>query len=117
MSFQDNSIPGEGEYAPPPPRAAEAPVVASATPPRTRISTAWVALIGGAIAVILLLVFVLENSTPGDFAFLGMHFTLPLGVAVLLAAVCGVIVTAIIGTARIHQIRQALRRPHRAKRR
>jgi len=86
------------------------PVIAA--PPerirRTPVSAAWAGLIIGAVITILLLVFVLENLTPGRFAFFGAHFTLPLGVAVLLAGVVGILIMAIVGTARIHQLRRAL---------
>ncbi|WP_216894515.1 LapA family protein [Nocardia alni] len=78
---------------------------------RTLVSTAWAALSGGALILILILVFVLENLTPGKFTFLGAHFTLPLGVAVLLAAIVGMLVMAVIGTARILQVRRAMTRP------
>ena len=87
-----------------------APEPVAVPPPRirrTRVSTAWAALSGGALALILVLVFVLENLTPGRFAFLGAHFTLPLGVAVLLAAIVGVLIMAVVGTARIRQVRRA----------
>jgi uncharacterized integral membrane protein len=121
-----NAIPGDGNYVDPIPTAPQpdstaprtpGPIASPAVPHRTRISTAWVALIGGAIALVLLLVFVMQNSTPGRFNFLGLHFTLPLGVAVLLAAVIGVLVTAAIGTARIRQVRHTLRRTPRTRRR
>ncbi len=99
------STPAEVEPAPPEHAAVPVPRIR-----RTRVSTAWAALSGGALILILVLIFVLENLTPGKFAFLGAHFTLPLGIAVLLAAIVGVLVMAVIGTARIRQVRRAMTR-------
>lgn len=42
----------------------------------------------------------------------GAHTHLPLGVALLLAAVCGVLLVAIPGTGRILQLRVTARRNH-----
>ncbi|MBF9069628.1 LapA family protein [Streptacidiphilus fuscans] len=74
---------------------------------RTRLSSAWVATIVAALVLVLLLIFILENSARVDVSFLGAHGHLPLGVALLLAAVCGVLLVAIPGTARILQLRRA----------
>ena len=80
---------------------------------RTRISGMWVAIACFAVVLLLLLVFILQNSESVDISYFGAHGHLPLGVALLLAAVCGVLLVAAAGTARIVQLRATARR-HRA---
>ncbi|WP_281943222.1 LapA family protein [Micromonospora sp. AKA38] len=63
-----------------------------------------------AVVLLLLLVFVLQNGQPAEVSFLGAHGTLPMGVALLLAAVSGVLLVALPGTARIVQLRMLGRR-------
>ena len=45
---------------------------------------------------------------------MGAHGHLPLGVALLLAAVCGVLLVVLAGAARISQLRRVARRHRRA---
>jgi lipopolysaccharide assembly protein A len=80
---------------------------------RTRISGMWVAIACFAVVLLLLLVFILQNSESVDISYFGAHGHLPLGAALLLAAVCGVLLAAAAGTARIVQLR-ATARKHRA---
>jgi uncharacterized integral membrane protein len=77
---------------------------------RTRISAVWVAI--GCFAVVLLfaLLFVLQNSHSVDISYFGAHGHLPLGVALLLAGLCGMLLVGLAGTARILQLRAAHRR-------
>ena len=70
---------------------------------------AWFALIVGAIVLIFLLVFVLQNNVPTQFTFWAWTFTLPLGVAVLFAAIAGALVTAMVGTARMFVLGRSVR--------
>jgi lipopolysaccharide assembly protein A len=49
-----------------------------------------------------------------DIAYFGAHGHLPLGVALLLAAVAGALLVLIPGTVRIVQLRKAARRHHAA---
>jgi uncharacterized integral membrane protein len=77
---------------------------------RTRISSAWVASIAAAVVLILLLVFIIQNSQRVSVSFLGAHGQLPLGVALLLAAASGILLVAVPGTARIVQLRRAARK-------
>ncbi|WP_343443746.1 LapA family protein [Micromonospora schwarzwaldensis] len=64
-----------------------------------------------AFVLLLLLIFVLQNGQRAEVSFLGAHGTLPMGVALLLAAVFGVLLVALPGTARIVQLRMFDRRP------
>lgn len=78
--------------------------------PRTRTARAHNALIAGAIVLILLLVFILENTKSVKISYFGAGFQMPLGVALLLAAIGGALLVGIIGTARIVQLRRSVRR-------
>ncbi|HEX3648772.1 MAG TPA: lipopolysaccharide assembly protein LapA domain-containing protein [Pseudonocardiaceae bacterium] len=77
---------------------------------RTRFSGLWVAVTVAAVVLLILLVFIIENGQKVDIGFFGAHGHLPLGVALLLAAICGVLLVAIPGYGRILQLRRALRR-------
>jgi uncharacterized integral membrane protein len=78
--------------------------------PRSRMGGAWVALVVAAIVFLLLLIFILQNGQRAQVSFLGAHGHLPMGVALLLAAVFGVLLVALPGTARIIQLRMVARR-------
>ncbi len=78
--------------------------------PSTRTGTAFKSLIAGAIVLILLLVFILENTKSVKIAYFGAGFQLPLGVALLLAAIGGALLAGILGTARILQLHRHVRR-------
>jgi uncharacterized integral membrane protein len=79
---------------------------------RTRTGGVWVGLVSAAIVLILLLIFILQNSHEVTIRFLGFHGQLSLAVALLLSAVCGVLLVAIPGTGRIVQLRRAVRKAH-----
>jgi uncharacterized integral membrane protein len=78
--------------------------------PRTKTAVAYNSLIAGAIVLILLLVFILENTESVKISYFGVGFHLPLGVALLLAAIGGALIVGIVGTARIVQLRRHARR-------
>jgi uncharacterized integral membrane protein len=82
--------------------------------PRSRTGGLWVAAVVFALVLLLLLIFVLQNGQRVDVSFLGAHGQLPLGVALLLAAVFGVLLVALPGTARIVQLRLLGRRRDRS---
>ena len=80
---------------------------------RTRIGGVWLASASFAVVLLLLLIFILENGRSVDVAYFGAHGHLPLGVALLLAAVLGILMVVIPGTARIVQLRMTARRHRR----
>jgi uncharacterized integral membrane protein len=93
--------------------AAEKPATAPTAPaavPSTRTGAAFKSLIAGAIVLILLLVFILENTEIVKIAYFGATAHLSLGVALLIAAVGGALLVGIVGTARIWQLRRHARR-------
>jgi uncharacterized integral membrane protein len=87
-----------------------APPSRQATTPRSRVGEVWVAAVLFALVLLLLLIFLLQNGQPADVSFLGAHGQLPMGVALLLAAVFGILLVALPGTARIVQLRMLSRR-------
>jgi uncharacterized integral membrane protein len=84
---------------------------------RTRVGGVWVASALFAVVLLLLLIFILENGHRVEISFFGAHGHLPLGVALLLAAVLGVLLVVIPGTGRIVQLRILARRHGRAEKR
>jgi uncharacterized integral membrane protein len=125
--------PGPGELAPgrqpptTPEQAAPPPTAPAQTAPaqtaaplpqhkikRTRISGLWVSVGFFAVVLLLLLIFILQNGTKVDISYMGAHGHLPLGVALLLSAVCGVLLVVLAGAARISQLRAVARRHRRA---
>jgi uncharacterized integral membrane protein len=97
--------------------AGPAPVPARPQQPhrirRTRLGGLWVAAALSALVLLLLLIFILQNSRLVAISYFGGHGHLPLGVALLLAAVLGVLLVAIPGTGRIIQLRRTARRHER----
>src|SRR4029453_10840538 len=75
---------------------------------RTRISAAWVGGCGAAAGLVVLIVFMLQNTGSVEITFLGMHGTLPLALALLIAGVGVAIIAMVVGTARITQLRPRL---------
>jgi uncharacterized integral membrane protein len=101
-----------------PPAPAQAAPSHAADPPlqikRTRTSGLWVAVGFFAVILLLLLIFILQNGKTVDVSYMGAHGHLPLGVAMLLAAVGGVLLVVLAGAARISQLRTVARRHRRA---
>lgn len=74
----------------------------------------WISLILGAIILVLLLIFIVQNNVPADFRYFGWTFRLPLGVAMLFSALGGILVAGIIGSARIFILGRRLKKIERA---
>ena len=115
---QPTAPPDQAQPEPVPPQQAAPPAAAPHPLPqhrikRTRTSGIWVAVGFFAVILLLLLIFILQNGTQVSVSYLGMHGHLPLGVALLLAAVCGVLLVVLAGAARISQLRTTARRHRR----
>lgn len=80
---------------------------------RTRAGSIWVSLTVGGLFLVALLIFVVQNTGSVRLGFLGWHFMLPVGVAILVAAVAGLLVMAVAGSIRIIQLRQAFSKLNR----
>lgn len=81
----------------------------------TRAAALWSALITGFVILIVLLVFIMQNTNSTTINFFGWEWNLPVGVAILLAAVCGGLLTVAVGTARIVQLRRAAKKNFKAQ--
>ena len=80
----------------------------------TRAAALWSALIVGFLILILLLVFIMQNTDSTTIHLFAWEWHLPVGVAILLAAVCGGLLTVAAGTARIIQLRRAAKKNFKA---
>jgi uncharacterized integral membrane protein len=96
-------LPAAAEAAPKPPPPEDAVKF-------TRAGALWSALIVGFLILILLLVFIMQNTDSTTVHLFGWAWQLPVGVAVLLAAVGGGLLTVLVGTARILQLRRAAKK-------
>lgn len=111
----------QDEPLPPVPAGSESPVPAgSQSDPLpvqqleevgfTRAAALWTSLILGFLILIVLLIFITQNTASTPFTFLSWHWNLPLGVAILLAAVGGGLITALVSAARMFQLRRAAKK-------
>ncbi len=96
--------PSANGSAPPPP-----------APPRrgqrpTRTSGMRTGLIAGFAALVVAVIFIIQNAHTANISFLGVHVVLPLAAALLLAAIAGALLMAAAGPPRITQLRQTIRR-------
>lgn len=76
----------------------------------TRAGALWTSLILGFLVLIVLLTFITQNTASTPFTFLHWHWNLPLGVAILLAAIAGGLLTGLVSAARMFQLRRAAKK-------
>ena len=76
----------------------------------TRTASVWTSLTAGFLILIVLLIFITQNTASVQLAFFGWRWSLPLGVSILLAAVGGGLITVAAGTARMYQLRRAAKK-------
>lgn len=107
---RSESVAGEPPPAAHGESAADQPRPTSEKPPRTRLSRTFSGLVAGAVVLILLLIFILQNTETVKISYLGANGHLSLGVALLLAAVGGALLAGLLGAARIAQLRRHARR-------
>jgi uncharacterized integral membrane protein len=95
----------------------DAPVAPSPRPqepqkavPRSRTGAVWVAITATIILLLLLVIFIAQNGQKVEVNFLGFSGTVSLAVALLAATVAGGLLTVMVGTARIVQLRLVARR-------
>ena len=105
--------PSANGSAPPAPPAPPAPRASARGRTRTKISSMRTGLIAGTVALIVVLIFIIQNAHAVSISFLGAHLRLSLAVALLIAAIAGALVMAAAGTARITQLRRIMRRDRR----
>ena len=103
----DSSLPAEPEVAAP---ADAEPTLAEHTIEPTRTSMVWTMVGIGVVLLVAILVFILQNSQRVRMRFLMVDGTLPLGVALLFAALLGALLVLVAGAARVLQLRVVARR-------
>ena len=91
----------------------EPPVSTANRMPHTRTGAAWFGICVAALLSVVLIVFMAQNTGRVEVSFLWMHGTLPLALALLIAAVGAAILTMVVGAARITQLRRLSRRQDR----
>jgi uncharacterized integral membrane protein len=77
---------------------------------RTRASAWWIGLIVAAVILVALLIFIAQNSSRIAVHYFSIQGHVSLAIALLLSAVAGVLLVAIPGTARVIQLRHALKK-------
>ena len=80
---------------------------------RTRLSGAWTAIVVGLLALVVILIFILQNQQRVDVSFLIFSGHLPLAVALLFAMILGALIVFAFGAARILQLRMVAGRARR----
>lgn len=80
----------------------------------TRSGVMWTATVLALVLLVLLIIFIAQNTNTVDLQYFGLKGTVQLGLALFVAAVGGGIVVAIAGAARIIQLR-AIARKGKAK--
>ena len=98
------------EPAPLPDKTADEPLPGER---RTRLSGAWTAIVIGLVALVVILVFILQNQQSVEIKFLMFQGNLPLAVALLFALILGAVIVFAFGAARILQLRMVAGRARR----
>ena len=108
--------PGASESGPAPMGSTLAETASGRSTGRTRISGAWVAVVIAAVVLVLLLVFILQNTRSVKVSYFTANGTMPLGVALLLATVGGLLLAGVVASLRIWQLRHRLNKSDQAGR-
>jgi uncharacterized integral membrane protein len=81
---------------------------------RTRLSASWTGVVVAACVLVLLIVFIAQNTQRSSVNFLWFHGTAPTAVVLLIAAGAGALVVIIVAVARILQLRRVASHPEAA---
>jgi uncharacterized integral membrane protein len=73
----------------------------------------WAAVASALVVLIVLIAFILQNQEYVQVKFFGLEGSVPLGIALFIAAVGGGVLVAIAGAVRIIQLRLAAHRVRR----
>lgn len=76
----------------------------------SRTSGLWAAVIGLGVVLLLLIIFIAQNTRKTTVSFLAWDGQVPVAVALLVAAVAGLFLAAMAGLLRIMQLRRRVRR-------
>lgn len=108
------STPPSGQTSPTPQSQSESPTRTKDPLRGSRTSGIWVAVVGLGLVLLLLVIFIAQNTQTVNVAFLGWEGTAPLSVTLLAAAVGGLFLAVAAGTLRILQLRRRVRRDKKA---
>jgi uncharacterized integral membrane protein len=75
----------------------------------TRTGRVWVGVCAAALITVALIIFMIQNTHTVQVTFLGMTGSTSLALMLLIAAVGGILLTLVLGSARILQLRHSLR--------
>ncbi len=76
----------------------------------SQMSRLWAAVAGLVVVLLLLVIFIAQNTRRVEVSFLGWNGHPPLAVAVLIAVVAGLTIAVTAGTLRLWQVRRRVRR-------
>lgn len=79
----------------------------------SRTSGLWFAVVASAVVLVLLIIFIAQNTEAVRVTFLGWEGETPLAVSLMAATVAGMFLAAIAGTMRILQLRRRVKRDAR----
>jgi putative membrane protein len=104
--------PAAAPAAPPDPAPQPPPAQTAGAPGalRSRAGAAWVAACAATLLAVALIIFMIQNTRTVEVTFLGMTGRTSLAIMLLIAAVGGILLTLVLGSARILQLRRAVRR-------
>ena len=109
--------PSPDAAVPPEPEAGASsaePTLPQHTVEPTRTSMVWTMVSIGVVLLLAILVFILQNGQRVRVRFLMVNGTLPLGAALLFAALLGALLVLVAGAARVLQLRVVSLRHRRA---
>ena len=79
----------------------------------SRTSGFWVAVVGLGVVLLLLIIFIAQNTQTVNVSFFGWDGQAPLAVTLLIATAAGLFLAAVAGSLRILQLRRRVRREKR----
>lgn len=75
----------------------------------------WAALIAGALLLIALLVFILQNQQQVELNVLTWTFHFPAGIGYLFSAITGALIMALVGVVRMFELRRQVKRQRKMR--
>lgn len=76
----------------------------------SRTSGIWVAVVAMVVVLVLLAIFILQNTQTVEVSYFGWTGRAPLAAALLIAVAAGLVIAVIAGSMRILQLRRRVRR-------
>ncbi|WP_244930012.1 lipopolysaccharide assembly protein LapA domain-containing protein [Nocardioides sp. W7] len=79
----------------------------------SRTSGAWVAVVVASVVLVLLVVFIVQNTQSVEVSYLGWEGTAPLAATLLIAAAAGMLIAILAASLRLLQVRRRVKRDRR----